>query len=68
MDRLVLRSCVCDRPIHTYTLVPGVKVGNEKTWRLLPKACCRCPEDCLCHGGGPRKWKGAFQEAVEMDE
>lgn len=48
MDRL--RSCVCDRPIHTYTLVPGVKD------RIRSRSCCRCDPDCLCHGGeGSRK-------------
>jgi len=47
-----LRSCVCVRAIHTYTVVPGMKWNPRGSWRLLPKACCRCPEDCLCHGGG----------------
>lgn len=59
-----LRSCVCIRPIHTYTLIPGVRYKDERTsWRQIPKACCRCPEDCLCHGGGEGNW-GAV---VEID-
>jgi len=45
-----LRSCVCDRPLHTYT----VMLGNGE--RIQPRACCRCDSDCLCHGGGPGKW------------
>ena len=48
----ILRSCVCDRTLHTYTVSPGVKWRPEGKYRLLPKACCRCPPDCLCHGGG----------------
>ena len=58
MDRevgqgVIFRSCVCDRPIHSYTLIPGVRYKDESTsWRQIPKACCRCPPDCLCHGGG----------------
>ncbi len=41
-----LRSCVCTRALHNYLVMPG---DDLRSPRLLPKACCRCPEDCLCH-------------------
>ena len=43
-----LRSCVCARSIHNYTVMPGN--GD----RVRARACCRCPEDCLCHMPGGR--------------
>lgn len=52
-----LRSCLCNRPIHNYAVSPGN--GD----RIQERACCRCLEDCLCHGGGVGNW-GAV---VEID-
>ena len=46
MDRL--RSCVCNRPLHTYTLVPAER-GRQGGLLQVDKTCCRCPKDCLCH-------------------
>ncbi len=43
---MIHRSCVCRRNLHNYTLMSG-----DGTERLLDKTCCRCLEDCLCHGG-----------------
>jgi len=45
---MIHRSCVCNRDLHNYTVRPIPPGTMDK--RVVPKYCCRCEEDCLCHG------------------